>query len=359
MQLLNATEAKFQLNLQSNHLIILLGLGYSAEEETYKRLLNPKEWDTVRYLKLFNTHLQPSRALFKGAIPRKLCGYIDLGRQFLNRRAVDRIARDFGEVDALFLGNYLEEWELYMRHFPHVLKHKSLYLIDDGTDVLKINEERRRKPSVTDSRVNPRPSGAWPRIKRSLRRALIDWQVQEAEKVIFFTAYEFQVRPGDRIIKNSYSRLRQRTTENNQSGDIFFLGQCLSEDGYLTRQAYLSSLEKVKAQCENRPIVYLPHPRETESLLSEIRTRIKWPIKRLDVPVEWHLSRGGSWPSRIASFFCSALPNCAAIFGDKIKITAFRIQRRDFLKWPDFVDAVYDKFAAWRIEGSAIEVVQL
>jgi len=345
LQLLNATEAKLHFGLTDNHLVILLGLGYAQERHMFEHLASRQEWETIRYVKLRANHVEFRSRLIGAYWSGKVTKYWNLYRQYMNRADFDAVARSMSAADNLFVGNYLRDCELYMRHLPNALPHKKLYLLDDGTDVIKVNNERRRQADTSGAAAGSLLAGSpWKRLKRRVLKRFVEWDVQEAGRITFFTVYDLDARHGDEVVKHDYRHLRNRVTHADHGDHVLFVGQCLVEDKYVERQVYFRYLREVRSYFEGRDVVYVPHPREWPETTSYISEHLGFRIEKPDVPIEWHLATVAKRPAILASFFCSALTNCVAIFGPLLNVKAFYIRGDDILKWSDFVEDVYRHF---------------
>ncbi len=190
---------------------------------------------------------------------------------FRRMRRAARIARSVGAVDNLFLGHYWADHKAFMRHFANTIKHKTLYILDDGTDVIEINAQR--KVRCADGSAASRPE-TWfsPAQAESAPQAKYwRWDLSEAESVTFFTAFDIDVKAGDHLVKNDYRHLRSLTGAASTTNVIFFLGQCLVEDGYMEAAIYLDYLRRVKAHFANEYVQYVPHPRESTRTIDAVR----------------------------------------------------------------------------------------
>jgi hypothetical protein len=151
---------------------------------------------------------------------------------------------------------------------------------------------------------------------------------------------------GDRLIKNVYANLRKKVSAGAATDQFMFIGQCLVDDQWMSKKAYFSYLERIKQYYANEELVYVKHPRESKSILDQIRTELNFRIVSFEVPIEFELVKEGV-PKEMASFFCSAIENCRIIFGSSLTITAFYIESRDLLCCQDFAKQMY---AYWKLK---------
>jgi hypothetical protein len=358
LQLLNAIEAKHHFGFRNNHLILLTGLGYSGGVATYARLVNSLDWDSVRYVEM-QVEFQEWRRGFMGERwSRRVHEYRNMFRQFQNRRILDKLADDFKLAENLIIGNYLECWEQYMRHFPNVLPHQRLYLVDDGTDSLKVNDERLRssaRPMI--SNVSSGLKSFIKRARQRVRQRFFDWNNREAPKLIFYTAYDLNVRQGDSYVRNEYLLLRKQLSQSAKSNRVMLLGQTLVEEEYLNRQIYYDYLRRVRNYFLEQEVIYVPHPRESPETADFVMNHLKLTILRTSLPIETYLATERVTPVALASFSCSALINCSIIYGKQLPIKAFYIEPRHILKEREVIENIFSYFSTRANES--FEIIKL
>ena len=78
------------------------------------------------------------------------------------------------------------------------------------------------------------------------------------------------------------------------------------------RETYINYLRRANDYYSDSKIVYVPHPREDQTMVSMVRTEVGFEIRSLDVPIEYYLARVR--PKCLISFFCSALENAVHVW---------------------------------------------
>jgi hypothetical protein len=262
------------------------------------------------------------------------------------RRRLDALARLFGNVQNIFLGNY---WIDYMRHFSNVLTYQKLYLLDDGTQTLQINE--RRKNSRLFDNYNRRQ-----RLILDIIRMMIGMKSQDVPSISFYTIYDLIPKNGDRVIKHDYSYLRSLSSMIPPSDEVFFLGSELSEEG-LPIERYLKHLNKVLKYFEGEKVVYIMHKRESSEQIRFIKDVLKIEVRHFDVPIEYQLTFKKTKPKVLSSFCSSALETCRVIFGNTLKIMSFYIEPEEFTHNPNLIRKIYSYYENKR--SQTFEVVKL
>ncbi len=343
-QLLNAIEATHSLKLSDNYLIIITSDSYS--KDTYSPLIQAESWKTVHYV---SQEITCKNAIHRGLKYHKwqrVRGYLHQYELRAFRKRLDAIACSLGNAQNICLGNY---WIAYMRHFANVLQHQRLYLLDDGTQTLQINDRRARGSSF-EQYTNLQ------RLKLNLIKTLIGINDQQATSVTFFTTYDLETKGEDQVIKHDYSYLRSLAGAVPSSEEVFFLGSELREEG-ITLECYLDYFKKVLRYFEGEKIVYVMHQRESSEQIAYIKETLGVRVTHFGIPIEYQLTLRQTRPKILASFCSSALENCRVIFGDTLQIKSFYINPEDCRFNPDLIRDIY---AYYESKNSyAFEVVRL
>ena len=320
LQLINALEAKQHFGTTNNTLIVLRhsSLGYPIS--MFKRLIRAGDWDHIHFLSTFDAERVEKLNL--------LYWHLLCARQ---RRRLDRLAARLGPAEGMFIGQYHEP---IARHFSNTLPYRTLYLIDDGTSTLETNDERhgRTRPRLPE------------RLRAAFRDTLTGLRTRQAERVVFFSAYDIVPRTGDTLVKNHFTHFRQHIAAVPQNDEVWFLGEPLSLDGYVGKETYLETLALAQTFYRNARFVYLPHSREQRSDVAEIQAALGCEVRRYGLPVEVVLSGAKERPKEVASFITSAIPNCAIMFGPTLQLTSVYLEPRQLLNYHAFTEGVYDHF---------------
>ena len=333
--MLNAIEAKYSLDLGECFLVLILSDPFP--EQVFRPLLSLADWKNVEYVWLSHRYDPIDLRWLGNSLSNRINEYLKESKQLVKRLRFDKLSTKLGEIDNLVLGNLLAA---YMRHFANRVKAKRVYLLDDGTDTLRVNALRKCvEPDRSSIRVPLSP-----RAKNRLREAFLDWDVRQVNSVTFFTSYDLDLSPRDSCVKSSYAYWRQKIKSTATRTVVYFLGQPLVEDGYLRRDIYLDLLAKITAHYSGKNFLYLKHRREAETNIEAIRGRGIC-VGCFDLPIEVQMLTG-DLPNELSSFFSSALDNCRIIFGESLKVTAFRIGQNKFNPGHEFVNEIYNYLSA-------------
>lgn len=350
LQLVNAIEAKLYFTLKNNLLVIL----YSAQRPklVFKPLLQLSNWDEIEYFNISDNIYRGWDLPEKRRTIKILIEYRDTIIQFLKRTKLDRMIRTIGKVNFLFIGNYLID---YMRYLANRINHSKLFLLDDGTDTLRINKMRNDEKQSEIKKLESKT--IWKKIKEHVRYRFIDWNYDEADKVNFFTSYDLKLKLSDRLVKNRYGYMKSLIKKQRITEEIFFLGEPLVEDGYIELSRYYFYLTMIIDYFGLDGLYYIPHPRESDNSVASIAESLGINIKRFNMPVEIQLITGADRPSTLCSFMSSALDNCRLIFDDSLNIKAFLISKEDLRDGYEFVAEIYEYLA--KQSGNNFEVVKI
>lgn len=340
-QIHSALEAIHHFRFDDNHLKIV-DTGHFSRAQ-FDAVIDLRMWASIEYcdFRYRDVGVDFGERRPVSLRERLLEAYLVLDR-FLKRRRADRIAANIGPLEALVLGNYRRDYDQHMRHLACHLKYKELYVLDVGTDTLKISRERE-----ADREGSPfpvwQPCGVFAKLKRSVKRAFLDWDVRGVPALTFFTAYDFDPAGADRVVRNDFAHSREMLNRAVNNDKVLFVGQPLVDQSYVSMETFKSVFQYVREYFSGQTLIYVAHPRESERQLKVV-TDAGVDVQRFLVPFEFAIAFGGERPKCIASFFSSALENCATIFGSSVSVRAFRLPEAVLFKERAEVAAVYRHF---------------
>ena len=357
-QLLSALECIHHFGFTDNRLVVV-DTGH-FESASFDAVIDPKAWGPVDRLDVrgvftdldFGTLERPT--LRDHAVERWMAL-----RQIRTRARVERFVRGSARCEALILGNYLADYDLHMRHLANHLTYEQLYLVDVGTDTLRIarqrNEENRIRATSAEVSAPPVASPV-KRLRSGMRRRWVDYDGAGVDRLTFFSAYDLEVSGEDTLVRNTYAYTRSRLGGNRSTDSVYFVGQPLVDQSYVREATFSRILVELSRYFEGRRIVYIRHPRESDAQLDIVR-RHGFEVGQGRAPFEHEVCFGPDQPGCVAAFFSSVVGNCAAIFGASLPLLAFRIPPEVLLKDHHNVAQIYEQFSAH--ETGAIEVIDL
>jgi len=339
-QLLNAMEAVHSLQLTNNHLLVIRFK--NAYNDRFMPLIKTSDWVTVSFPSPFIDSRRWVEQLLGPMASRWYYRYL----HFQRMHTMAKLAARFRHVDKLFLGHYFAEEKPFMRHIADTIKYNTLYLLDDGTDTIEINERRHRIDS-SDRKAPIKPSASWISvckiIETHLRTKYWNWHLAEAPCVTFFTVYDLDVRKGDRLIRHNYSYLRSLAPleQSRMPDTVIFIGQCIA-DGYFEIGAHFEFLSRVREYFAREKLIYVVHPRESSSCLTRVRETLQCDIWPSSSVIEYDLVIRGIKPKAIAGFVSSAIITLAYLMDSDVQIVSFHIAPEHWRGWRDDGMGVYN-----------------
>lgn len=363
-QISSSIEAIQRMRLVCNVLVVLdTGV---FQRDVYERMIDRQDWQSVRFVS-FKYRLidrdfgrEGPRNLYERLLELYL-----IFDQMLKRLKIDQMCASVGHVEKLFLGNYLNDYDLHMRHVANRIRHDRLFLLDVGTDTLRISRQRLQEQKdkcshTTDKKLLKQVSdplnGSWyTKARHIIRDSCVDWTVNGVPSLTFFTCYELEVHPSDEFLSNDYRCLRTRVENARRVDTVFFIGQPVVDQQYVHVATFVRHVRRIADYFVGKQVVYVPHPRESEAYVEIVRAECGFSIQRFCVPIEQALALGETVPRSVASFFSSALINLAAMLGESVQLTAFYIPEGDLLKDVDVVAHTYRQMGS--VKNNHIKVV--
>lgn len=334
LQLLNAIEARHHFGDRPSSLA-LLHWGWPAS--AFDSLLGEMEWQEIVWVPMAAQRPAWRYPMLGPDASSHLNEYVWTYQQYRRRRRLEAALARFGRVDRLVVGNLLGD---HMRHAIGCIPHAELMAVDDGTDTLRVAALRRNPSKVPEE---PPPAGLIKSVKQSIRQRC-EWDCVQPEAVTFFTACDIEIGPSDRLIRNDYRWLRGRAAGGGRTNQVYFLGQPLIEDGYVKESTYLHYLQRAIRYFGGKPVVYIPHKRESTRTVALIERELGLATVHFGGPIEVVLALGGELPDMLASFFCSALENCSILFGNSLEVVAFHLPPHVLICGPEPVEGIYEYF---------------
>jgi hypothetical protein len=349
-QLISARELVVRLNLSDNHLRILDSGHFTRTQ--YDAIIQPEHWQSI---KIHNFRYRLTERDFGANRPRNIIErMLELYQtldQLRKRLLADFIASTQGDVDCLVVGNYRRNYGGYMRHMVNRLTYRNLYVLDVGTDTLRVNEDRHTDQQSGASANNQSTARGFAALKRNF----LAWDSRGKESVTFFSAYDLDVAKGDLLLRNDYRYLRSEVSAARATRRVYFVGQPLVDQQYITAETFHQLLEGVRDYFSDAELVYVQHPRESTRQI-HIVMALGIACTKFDAPFEYAIAFSGERPMCIATFFSSALENSALIFHNTMRLLAFDLPGVHLLKSHQEVADIYARFREkWQTLG--IEVV--
>lgn len=342
LQLLHAEEAKHHFGLGAAECtLVVLPIQYRADDvDQLRALVAPERWAAVHFLPAQGPGVQ-------GAPQRSLVGRALGFWRYLD--AIRGVSRRVGRVERVFIGHYPDR---RMRHFAHAAQGAEVYLLDDGMATLTVHARRAQGMAANTA------AGGLRGVRRRLGERLLGARFGDLEHVTFFTAFDLEPGPGDRLVRNTYGYARAAMRQRGEPEGVLFLGMPLEELGVLSGAAYRDCLRQVRAHFGEETVWYAPHRAEDSAKLAALEAETGMRPRPFGAPIEWVLVNGLAVPGVLASFYSSALESCRRIFAEGLPVRAFRIDSEDIaVVHRTTIGNVYDYLE--RTSGESLRVIPL
>jgi hypothetical protein len=338
LQLLNAFEAA-RIYRGNTRLVVLVSA--ALPERRFKSLIEALPycpWKEIRYVRL---------------------KYINLASRYRRRLAYRvklRLTLPFGNSPkTVLIGNYLNNHKPYFRHVANLYPNSEVVLLDDGTDTVTVASERLAYHHLSVNHPTSLSDGAG--LNRTVRRGMLgrlthkmgDWNDTPRKAVTFFTAYDIQVKAPDTCVKHHYESVVSLRKIQSSTDELWILGQCLPEDGYISREDYAASVKDLRFRLPADKVIYIPHPRESGQTISLIESIPGIEIRKFSLPIEFALLRSPSLPAAVASFYCTALINLSLVFGASISSYAYVLDSSVIRSRAEEIAEIYDAIKKMKI----------
>ena len=346
LQLVNVLEAKRELKI-SDESSVAIFLTYSSNLISIQKIIDRSQWKEIYFI---DDDIESLRKHEENFRTRRL--WPVLKKAVANYQKIKSLIKQFREVDALVVGYYLGLENL---HIMNNIRYNSLYLLDDGIATIEINERRKKNISFLQHQSTEFYLKAW------FKKYILGYDIKHPESVTFFTIYDIEVSPRDRLIKHNYREAKKQIKGLEKTNDVFLLGQPLSEihPEIVSEATYFDYLLQVQEMWPHNSLVYIPHRDEASDKISRIENNLNIKVQRIELPIELFLLNQEKKPSLLAGFITSALPNCKEIFGNELEIVAIRISSDKVVSKPmvSMIENTYTYFE--KISDKSFKIISL
>ncbi|MDT8339412.1 MAG: hypothetical protein RQ763_09445 [Sulfurimonas sp.] len=275
LQLLNAIEAAKQFKLENN-ILIVVHRSLEANKVQIETLKSLYDWE-----KIIDIEYSRHSSIFK---------YINLVK-YLKKHSYKYIFISKLEVVPKIV-------------IPNVTK-ENVFLLDDGALTIKIYEEH-----IKTNKINKYNF-------RELRFLFFGLKIKIRDKINLFTYFDLEPVNDILVIKNNLTFLKESYLKNAKKDNdiIYFVGQPIYDT--IGIDSYIKNLEKL-IKSSNKKVVYIPHRGEKKDfllLLSSLNNPLLT-ILEIGMPIEMYFLQNGIYPSRIISYYSTALTTLDIIYDD-------------------------------------------
>lgn len=314
LQFLNALEAREHFKTTNNILLLIFdSKKNSLNSSQIERFVKKKDWDEI-----INYD--------KGKVNEKL-------RIFSQIKLIYTLKKD--------TYNYIISGEegTFNRILFANLDLNLIYLVDDGIGTIDTYQKMITGYYSSLSFFNK---------LRFFRYILFGLKTSQ-KKINLFTLFDLKPTNEFEIIKNNFTSLKSRMCSMKTSKDIYILGQSLVQANIIQIKDYIKTLELIKFHFNDETIIYIPH--RSEEITSDYNKLIdsKFIIKQSTGPIELKFIEEGTCPSKIISFYSTALCTLNKIYAD-VDILSVKLDPKKLAKnRVDSIEECYNLIHALKV----------
>ncbi len=315
LQYINALEAIHSFGLKPEQCYLAIGESrkLQATGRQLESILDRGLWRQVQSI----SGLPVAKGLFRLHSELR---YLRGAREYAlgANKLIEQARAEFGKIGWLFLGDYRPS---NFRHFLASVPEAEHWLLDDGSVTHQVVRFRKDPHSPN---LFAKPFARASRLVR-LRSKISGLKFSDPGQLGFFSCYDIEVAPQDRLRANSYEYYRQCYPTMRQVDEIWVLGSNHSENRFTSEGRYLALLERIRDFYAGEPVVYLPHRGESEAKLERV-TELGFTLRGYDLPIEIVVGKRGEYPRVLAGIASSAIDNLSVILGDRLKVHLIRVE---------------------------------
>lgn len=291
MQALNAIEASFAVDPNSNHShhVVIAYSKNSINNNQMEKVVALREWSGKTALSIGN----------------KL-NYLNAARLIASDQLCNR------HYERIYIGDYRVP---FMHLLANNISCNYRFLLDDGAGT-PLRQERDLSPGAM-----PKSYGTHSRIKDLYRSAVLvfyglksdypkrDWNL--------YTVYKLAPHPFQKVEINNYYYLKSvylsRFNIIKEGVAVYIIGSNLINAGIVTKDQYVEALAKALKACPRNNYLYIAHRREDENVVAEIASNYGLKYLYPDCMIELYFATNGIHPSEVIAF-----PSFATVVLQKI-----------------------------------------
>ena len=298
LQILNATEAKFNFNQDQNWIVLFLSENSNTNKQMNK-LIKFAEWDRIIYI----PNLRKLKFMY-------YC------------QKIKKISKAL-TCEKLFIGDYCP---LIIRIFAANIKKDHLILMDDGTATITVQNDflRQKREYKKDH--------SFYTLKKNIAKSIFKLKIDLCESIDLFTMFNLSPILNQKIYKNEYALIKKQINLDKfdrLEDTVFFIGGSYVEKKELTLESYVLSIFKIVKRHPGKKIIYIPHRKENNWKLKELNSKLKVEIDQFDNIIECEFLFRNIYPMYVVGFFSTALITMKKIYKDA-DVTSYIIDSSQF-----------------------------
>lgn len=237
-----------------------------------------------------------------------------------------------------------EEYEyLFTRAFPiasyfvNNLKYNKLYLLDDGNATINIAKEFRDCNNLT-KRFSLFKGKNKKGIKYDFVKYIYGFYGIKTEKLVkkigFYTFYDLPNYPNQIIIENELNWFKSLKVNAipQSSNKVYIIGTDIVGAGIVNLKGYLITLKKIAELYKEKELIYIPHGRELNAEIEEIKQHINCEIRRNEFNIELDFILRNEYPVHVVGTITTALITLKLIYKKDIRVEFFNFDESKVVK---------------------------
>jgi hypothetical protein len=305
----NLLELSEQLGIlrEEIDLVIFKVANEKISHAFYDNHICPNEWNSLRKINLWNGN---DGKLHSFSNIWKVMSYFKFVIIILFQKKYDSLI--VNQINAN-----------YYRVFYGVCNFNRIFSMDEGNAIIKFIEQRN----------NTKDNFGWFPLP---------------EEIIFFSSYEIEVKPPDKLITCTYEYSKRiLQMKNTDEKLVLFIGSPFVEDNMMDQGTFFEYLQKVSLHYAGYQVVYISHRREVVENLLTISERFHFSTITPEKPAELYFLEMERIPRVISGFYSAAIYNLRKMTPKGlVRFESCYIDPGDIRKdTPDLVRGIYNQFA--------------
>ncbi len=313
---INVVEAQqhFSIDPEKSILVIMGNDTQPIDAKHIQAIIDLSLWKQVHYVPY-------NLSSFLGQKPTSFSGKFFSSRQMV-KKFNEAIPKD-KKIERVFISN---EFTASMKHFVNATKPHEVINVDEGFKTYTNIKEKFTQSTSSRVAANLKE---W--LKGLCFNLIAGYKTWPISNVQYFTSYGANESFSDKIILNTFQKIRSATEKKKKRNQVLFLGQSLSELSFIENDSsYIEIIRKVRDHYAPLKMIYQAHRDERPEKLSKMSELLNIEVQHATIPIEYKIIASDYIPVIVASFFSSALQNINHIYADNVNAQSIYIPSSKF-----------------------------
>ncbi|WP_237275478.1 hypothetical protein [Tenacibaculum ovolyticum] len=244
-------------------------------------------------------------------------------------------------------------------YFVNNLNYNHLYLLDDGNATINIAKEFRDCNNLT-KRFSLFKGKNKKGIKYDFVKYIYGFYGIKTEKPVneigFYTFYDLPNYPSQIIIENELNWFKSLKVNAipQSSNEVYIIGTDIVGAGIVNLKDYLITLKKIAGLYKEKKLIYIPHGRESNAEIEEIKQYVNCKIRRNEFNIELDFILRNEYPVHVVGTITTALITLKLIYKKDIRVEYFNFDESKVIK-----DKRKDIHEIYEYQKKYIDFIQL